>query len=140
MPTEPNLIEIDLSQTTKQGGAGLDVGPTYLVLYAGRFYAGQFERVWYGLNFRGIYGAGAQYDPPGSNYSSWQRIWRIEQADAISNKAEDEYKAARRQYAIERRMVSNGQTIDESAPLDAFGYHPMIPAMPAFDDEEERNA
>jgi hypothetical protein len=37
-------------------------------------------------------------------------------------------------------MKSNGCTIDQTAPLDAFGYHPAIPAMPRLsedDDEDE---
>lgn len=134
---QPNLIEINLSETTRNGGAGLKVGPTYLVLYSGRYYAGKFSQVWYGLNFEGIFDAGAQYDPPGTNYSSWQRIWRIENASQISRSAELEFKTSRRQHAIANKMTSNGQTIDETAPLDAFGYRPTIPAMPQLTDNDD---
>lgn len=141
MPTHPQMTEIDLSATTSRGGAGLEVGPTYLVLYDGRFHVGRFGMQWYGLNFQGIYDAGAQYDPPGANYSSWQRVWRLDNAGAISAAAELDYATRRRAYAI-GRMESNGQRIDETAPLEAFFYHSTVPAMPERvdpdgDDEDE---
>ncbi len=81
--TVPELLEIDLSQTTNHGGAGLEAGATYLVLHGNRFYAGTFEQQWYGLNFQGIYAVGAQYDPPGTNRSLWQRIWKISNSAEI---------------------------------------------------------
>jgi hypothetical protein len=137
VPVSPILEEIDLSKTTKKGGAGLEVGPTYLVLYHGSFHTGRFCEVWHGLNFHGIFPAGTQYDPPGTNYSSWQRIWRIVDADDISQEAEPEYKRSRRDYAL-GRLKSNGQMIDESTPLDAYGYRPTVPAMPKRDADEER--
>ena len=49
----------------------------YLIKYDGRFYAGKFGREWYGLNFNGVYDAGAQFDKPGTNASSWQGVWEI---------------------------------------------------------------
>ena len=126
----PKLTEIDLTKTTCQGGSGLEAGPTYLVMYSGRFYAGEFDMVWYGLNFQGIYNAGAQYDPPGENSSSWQKVWRIEDAAKISAEAEHDYAVAQRRHAIDFHCTSNGQTITEEAPLEAFLYHPTVPAMP----------
>jgi hypothetical protein len=136
MVGQPEFVEINLSLTTSKGGAGLEVGPTYLVLYRGAFHIGKFSEQWYGLNFRGIYQAGAQYDPPGENYSNWQRIWRITNAEDLSAEAEPEYKQRRRQYAI-AYLTSNGQRIDESAPLDAFGYHPSCDPMPPKNQETE---
>ena len=81
---EPILKEIDLKKTTAKGGAGLEVGPTYLVLYSGRFYTGRFDTQWYGLNFLGGIITGAQYDPPGEKCSCWQRIWLIENATELA--------------------------------------------------------
>ena len=133
----PKFTEIDLSKTTKDGGAGLEVGPTYLVLYNGQFHVGTFEKQWYGLNFNGIYWAGAQYDPPGENYSGWQKIWLFEDAEEIANEEEMAYAIRRRRYAIDFRMTDNGQTIIEDAPLEAFMYFPKVDAMPRLDDEDE---
>lgn len=129
-----SLKEIDLSQTSKDGGAGLEAGPTYLVLYGGSYYVGSFSTQWYGLNFNGIYDAGAQYDPPGNNYSEWQRIWRLDNAEEISRAAEPEYMRSRRAYAI-RHLVHGGRKIDETAPLEAFAYNPTVPVMPEAEDD-----
>ena len=126
----PKLTEIDLTKTTSKGGAGLEVGPTYLVMYSGRFYAGEFEMQWYGLNFQEIYAAGAQYDPPGENSSDWQKIWLVEDAEKISAEAEHDYAVSKRRHAIDFGCTTNGQTITEEAPLEAFFYYPTVPAMP----------
>ena len=133
-----DFTEIDLSKTTRKGGDGLEVGPTYLVLYDGRFYVGEFENQWYGLNFRGIYDAGAQYDPPGENSSSWQKIWLFEDAKEISAAEEMAYAISKRRYAIDFRLTSNGQTITEEAQVEAFMYYSEIPAMPEIDEDDDK--
>jgi hypothetical protein len=82
------LIKIHLRRACNHKGADNghsrtdhpDIRPgkqEYLVRYAGRFYAGTFEVQWYGLNFNGIYDAGAQFDAPGTNASRWQDVWEI---------------------------------------------------------------
>ena len=133
----PILKEIDLSKTTKAGGAGLEVGPIYLVLYNGNFHTGTFSMMWYGLTFNGIYGAGASYDPPPHNSSSWQRIWVMENAEQISAEAEPSYMERKRRYAIDHHLTSYGQAIDETAPLEAFAYHPKVSAMPKPSEDDE---
>lgn len=133
----PKFTEIDLSKTTTKGGAGLEVGPTYLVMYGGRFYAGIFDMQWYGLNFQEIYDAGAQYDPPGENSSDWQRVWRIENAEEMAAEAEHAYAVSKRRHAIDFHCTSNGQTITEDAPLEAFLYHPEVSAMPKQKDDDD---
>lgn len=43
------------------------------------YYAGKFSEQWYGYNFDGWGGgAGLQLDKPGTNMSSWLRLWLIE--------------------------------------------------------------
>src|SRR5690606_7270702 len=99
-PVKLELVEIDLSKTPSQGGAGLEVGPVYLCLIDGKFFTGRFEKQWYGLNFTGWDNpAGLQYDPPGTNYSGWQRAWRIKGAEELAAALEPEYAEARRAYA-----------------------------------------
>lgn len=77
------LKKINLMKATKHPSGGFTNHPdislrkNYLVKYAGRLYAGKFEREWYGLNFDGIYDAGAQFDKPGTNGSDWQGVWEI---------------------------------------------------------------
>jgi hypothetical protein len=82
----PELIEIDLSKTTRQPGAGLEVnGPQYLCQIRGRLFVGQFELLWYGLFFRNWHGVGIQFDPPGTNLSRWERVWRIDGLEQASS-------------------------------------------------------
>lgn len=133
----PILTEIDLSKTTKKGGPGFETGLTYLVMHNGNFYVGRFEEQQYGLIFCGFHNVGAQYYPPGENYSSWQRIWRFENAKEIAAKDESAYAEIRRRYAINFHMTSNSQTITEEAPLEAFFYDPDVPAMLPQDDKIE---
>lgn len=68
------LKKLDLSK--REGCEHPDIKSTkqYLVKYDGSFYAGTFSRQWYGWNFNGIYGAGAQLD-----YDDWQEIYEIVQ-------------------------------------------------------------
>ena len=133
----PKFTEIDLTKTTTKGGPGLEVGPTYLVMYDGRFHVGEFDMQWYGLNFCGIYDAGAQYDPPGENGSSWQRVWRFENAEEMAAEAEPAYAESRRRHAIDFHCTSNGQTITEESPIEAFLYHPTVPAMPGQESDTD---
>lgn len=44
----------------------------YLIKYEGKFYAGKFEKQWYGWNFNGVYDAGLQLD-------SIDKVWEIKQ-------------------------------------------------------------
>lgn len=150
------LTEIDLSKTTCKGGNGLEVGPTYVILYDGKWYKGKFEMQWYGLNFCGIYDAGAQYNPPHENYSSYQKMYLVandpklkkRSADALlimagldpDQIAADEelpYAKRCRDYAIKFHMTNNGQTITEAAPIEAFMYDPKVPAMPPLEQDDD---
>ena len=76
----PTLVEIDLSKTTRQPGAGLEPkGPQYLCQIHGQLFVGQFDLQWYGLHFNNwVSPVGIQYDPPGTNHSAWERVWRID--------------------------------------------------------------
>lgn len=144
----PKITEVDLNKTTKHGGAGLEVGPTYVVLVDGRLHRGRFNGQWYGLNFEGIYPSGLQYDPPGTNYSGWQRAWRVDDPklarrsadaililcgldpDVVVARAEAAYAASRRAHAISHHMTHGRQPIDESWPVEAFGYEPRNAPKP----------
>ena len=102
-----------------------------------RFHVGKFEKEWYGLNFDGIYDAGDQYDPPGTNSSGWQRVWLFENAKQMAKEDELRYAKSKRDYAISHGMVSHGKKITEEAPLEAFLYNPKVPAMPEDEDDDE---
>ncbi len=132
---QPNLKEIDLTKVTSKGGEGIDDESTYLALYSGNFITGCFSKSWFGYNFYS--GSNSyQFDAPNENYSSWQRLWKIENANIISNEEQMSYAIRKREYAITHKMRSNNQTIDESAPVEAFFYTPMVSAMPKNEDEE----
>lgn len=73
----PEFTEIDLEGTTKHGGRGIEVGPLYMVLHGGQFYLGRFTEVWFGLTMQ-VGSHHLQYDPPGTNSSRWQRLWRLD--------------------------------------------------------------
>lgn len=64
-------------------------------------------------------------------------MWRIDGAVALAKALEHSYAERRRKYAIANRLESNGKTIDETAPIEAFYYYPEVDAMPADEDEEE---
>lgn len=86
------LVEIDLSQTCeKPGESGFHWHPDictdryYLAEIESAnhqipgYYAGQFSEQWYGHSFDGWGGGGGlQLDKPGTNCSSWLRLWLIE--------------------------------------------------------------
>jgi hypothetical protein len=85
-PIKIKLIPLDMSKTDVTPDNGrcshpdIKVGQKheYLCLIDGKFYAGSFSRVWFGLNFDGWGGfSGLQYDAPGTNSSGWQQIWEI---------------------------------------------------------------
>ncbi len=130
------LIEVDLSKTTTKGSDELYEGPSYLVLYRGSFYIGTFYMQWYGLSFSEIYPAGAQYDPPGTNSSNWQRIWRLDGADEFANNLENEYALSKRKYCSEHGLTLRGKPCTIDMPLEAFGYHPDYSGI-VFDEDED---
>lgn len=42
------------------------------------FYFGHMHKVWFGWNFADGWGSvGHQYDPPGTNHSGWEKVWRL---------------------------------------------------------------
>ena len=61
-------------------------GTKYLIKYDGFYYIGSFGRQWYGLNFGGIYGVGAQFNVPGYNCSSWQEVYEVIEKRSRSKK------------------------------------------------------
>lgn len=67
------LDEIDLRATTPHGGAGLDEGPQYLVLYEEILHVVRFDRMWFGLSAPVL----GPYSPPGADGSKWQRAWLV---------------------------------------------------------------
>jgi hypothetical protein len=80
---QPKLKEIDLSKcTAKEGGyhdhPDIQTRKKYLAKIGGDFFTGTFSREWYGLTFEdGWGGSGHQLDKPGTNASTWQRLWEI---------------------------------------------------------------
>ncbi len=80
----PQFTEVDLAKTTKHGSDEVYPGPVYLALVNGRYDIGRFNPVWYGLTSDGSFG-NRQYDPPGTNASRWQRLWRFDNAEDLKN-------------------------------------------------------
>jgi hypothetical protein len=78
----PKLIPLDMSLCTKDGGKrghpDINSKDTYLCLIDGKYFTGTFSSVWYGWSFNGWHGVGLQFDPPGTNASGWQQIWKLE--------------------------------------------------------------
>jgi hypothetical protein len=73
------LKPIDFSKATGHECPGVKTGKTrYLAVLQGNEMAiGSFSRQWYGLNFEGFYGAGLQFDAPGTNASRWKALFEI---------------------------------------------------------------
>jgi len=82
-PTIPalRLIPIDLSKAEQHKHPDLNETDDFLCLIDGEFHVGRFSRQWYGWNFDGWkwnIAAGLQFDEPGTNYSKWEAVWRIQ--------------------------------------------------------------
>jgi hypothetical protein len=71
------LKPIDLSKAEGHECPGIKPRKHYLCLIDGQFFAGEFDRQWYGLNFCGWRDVGLQFDAPGTNASRWQAVWEI---------------------------------------------------------------
>lgn len=88
------LVEVDLSRCCKKPDGGgsrdgwhpdIDLSRYYLAEIESAnnnppgYYAGCFSEQWHGLKLDGWGGgAGLQLDKPGTNSSSWLRLWLIE--------------------------------------------------------------
>jgi hypothetical protein len=82
---QPVLKEIDLSIGEKSTHPEIKTdGTSYLALYDGRYQTVSFGTQWYGLTSHG--GHCGQYNKPGYNSSSWERLWEIVESDNITSK------------------------------------------------------
>ena len=74
-----NLKEIDLTKGNKHEHPDIRCdGTHYVVDWGGHLLIGTFGRVVFGLNFSWFWGATSlQFDAPGSNYSSWRKLWEV---------------------------------------------------------------
>lgn len=129
----------------------------YIAMIDGRFLYGEMGR---DHNMRGKPGNCLyshllfQVDLPGHNGCHTQKIWRVHSdggltsAEAIlicagvnpvelSRSLEQTYAVTRRMYCIDHRMTSNGRTITEEAPIEAFLYKPLVAAMPVLGNRED---
>lgn len=97
---------------------------------------------------------GHQFDPPGTNGCHWQKVWKVIDAaglhdaeaillcagiDPVQLAIDDEMRFATecRQWAIDHRCTSNGHTITEESPIEAWFYKPMVQKMDNREDEDD---
>ena len=66
-----NLCRKNSDSSTFSDHPHIKLDQPYLVKIDGHYYYGEFSEEWYGLNFKGIYNAGCQW-----NYD-WQGLWEI---------------------------------------------------------------
>lgn len=76
----PRFIPVNLRKGKEHKHPDIKVGRVrYLAKFEGDWHIGTFSRQWYGLHFDCDWGAsGIQFDAPGSNGSTWQKLYRIE--------------------------------------------------------------
>ena len=153
------IVEIDLSKTTTCGGAGLEVGPTYIFLKGGTYFKGVFCSMPSGhlTHWNGTYMD--QYDPPQDRVSDWQRVWRVDDPtipewmsgdaalmlcglDPVKIRADEEMPMAirRRDMCIKFHCTYRDVLITEASPIEAYLYGSKIPKMPGpypGDQEDE---
>ena len=68
-----------MSLAEKHDHPEIKVGRQYLCRIGGKWFMGRFNKLWYGLNFDGWYAAaGLQFNAPGWNCSSWERVFEME--------------------------------------------------------------
>lgn len=70
--------EIDLSRGYRHEHPDISSDKLYLVKVHGGWFFGPFTRQWYGWNFARWGNAGCQFDAPGYNSSTWERIIEID--------------------------------------------------------------
>ena len=69
-------VEIDLLKGTREFHPDFDLDAEYLAIIDGQYVAGSFSRRNRGYSFHGGL-FNHQYDPPGTNQSGWERLWRL---------------------------------------------------------------
>lgn len=74
----PLWREIDLSKAVKHEHPDISTEKHYLVKIHGGWFFGRFTRQWFGLNFTNWGNAGAQFDAPGWNSSTWEYVFEVE--------------------------------------------------------------
>ncbi|MDO8416596.1 MAG: hypothetical protein Q7S87_10350 [Agitococcus sp.] len=73
-----DVRELDLRKGEGHRHPDINTLDQYFCLIGGRWYFGRFSEQWYGLNFSGWTGnAGLQYDTPGTNASTWDRVLQL---------------------------------------------------------------
>jgi hypothetical protein len=74
----PKLEKINLKRGKESNHPDIkaDNKTPYLIKYDGEWFAGTFEKVWFGISFNGWH-APLQFDTPGYNSSDWQEVYRI---------------------------------------------------------------
>jgi hypothetical protein len=73
-------VELDLTKGEKHFHPDIKTdGTGYMCMIGGRWFYGNFDMQWYGLNFNGWINpyAGLQYDKPGWNASRWERVIEV---------------------------------------------------------------
>lgn len=75
-PKTPTLIPLDMSLSSEHDHPQIKAGQKYLCLINNQYFAGEFNKHWYGWHFDGWH-YGLQFDAPGTNASQWQAIWEI---------------------------------------------------------------
>ena len=80
------LKRIDLSQSQEHDCPGIHPKRSYLCKIGGRWFAGTFSRVWFGLSFEGWYDTPLQFDAPGTNGSNWEEVYKIQSLRAKRKK------------------------------------------------------
>lgn len=71
-------LDLSLECSNTHEHPDIDLNKFYLVKFKDYWYLGQFYQEWYGLRFNNYGLTGMQYDKPGTNGSTWQRIIEIE--------------------------------------------------------------
>lgn len=80
----PKLKKIDLSKIVDCDHPDIKEGRSYLAKIDKSWYAGEFSRQWYGLNFEAVYDAGIQL-----NSNGWQRLYEIVEKGKIAGKTKN---------------------------------------------------
>jgi hypothetical protein len=76
----PKLKKIDLNKADEHNHPDIKMRVWYLAKIDGSWYTGKFSRQWYGLNFDTdsfAFGAGIQFDEPGTNCSDWEELYEL---------------------------------------------------------------
>lgn len=144
----------ELSRNERYKHSEIDDQHMFILLIDGIFHSGQFSTYLGKFTFRSRTMTTTQFDPPYENGCRTQKVWKVIDANGLTNPEaillmagldpvsiarddEENYAYLRREFAILYGMTYNGVRITDESPISAWMYKSNEPKMPYVEEEDE---